>query len=294
MYTHRFSPHKFTLPQLFACMVLKTFLKTDYRGLVEWLSDCPDLCRQIELTKVPHFTTIQKAGKYLLALPNAHKLLEQTIRMTLQQTHVAHAAIDSTGLDTRYTSHYFVWRRNVKGLNSYQSMLYAKYPKLTVLCDCSNHLILAVKTTRGPSPDAAMLIPSMQAIPPGITIETLLADAGYDSERNHVYARKYRKVRSIIPARGGRRSNNLPRTKYRRLMKQQFNRSLYSKRSQVETVMSMIKRRWGCAVRAHGTLAQTRELWLMALTHNLAIFWLLLELFYRAGLIQERLAYACF
>ncbi|HEV3447133.1 MAG TPA: hypothetical protein VG099_21010 [Gemmataceae bacterium] len=32
-YAHRFSPHTYTQPQLFACLVLKVFLKTDYRGL---------------------------------------------------------------------------------------------------------------------------------------------------------------------------------------------------------------------------------------------------------------------
>jgi len=32
-YAHRFSPKKFTQPQLFACLVLKEFLKLDYRGL---------------------------------------------------------------------------------------------------------------------------------------------------------------------------------------------------------------------------------------------------------------------
>jgi hypothetical protein len=32
-YAHRTSPKKFTQPQLFACLVLKTFFKTDYRGI---------------------------------------------------------------------------------------------------------------------------------------------------------------------------------------------------------------------------------------------------------------------
>jgi len=32
-YAHRFSPHKFTQHQLFACLALKTFFKTDYRGV---------------------------------------------------------------------------------------------------------------------------------------------------------------------------------------------------------------------------------------------------------------------
>jgi len=179
--------------------------------------------------------------------------------------------------------YYFVKRRHVKGLSAYQSMLYGHYPKLTVICDCRNHLILSVKTTRGPCPDMATLIPVLQTLPARITLGTLLADAGYDSERNHVYARDYIKIRTIIPPRAGRRTNRLPRTKYRRQMKQRFNKKLYGQRAQVETVFSMIKRRWGTAVRARQFMAQQREMWLMVLTHNLAVFWLVKELFYRAG-----------
>ncbi len=65
-YAHRFSPKKFTQHQLFACLVLKEFLKTDYRGLVGVLADCTDLCTAIELEQVPHFTTFQKAADRLL------------------------------------------------------------------------------------------------------------------------------------------------------------------------------------------------------------------------------------
>jgi hypothetical protein len=282
MYSHKFSPQKFTLPKLFACLVLKTFLKTDYRGLAQWLTDCPDLCRVIDLTTVPHFSTIHKASHRILALPKAYKLLQETIRMTMKHSHVDHAAIDSTGLEVGYTSHYFVRRRHVKGLSAYQSMLYSHYPKLTVICDCRNHLILSIKTTRGPCPDMATLIPAVQTLAPRITLGTLLADAGYDSERNHIYARDYWKIRTIIPPLAGRTTKRLPPTKYRRQMKQRFNKKLYSQRAQVETVFSMIKRRWGSAVRARRFWAQQHEIWLMALTHNLAIFWLAKELFYRA------------
>ncbi len=65
-YSHRFSPKKFTQHQLFACLVLKEFLKTDYRGLVEFLADCDSLRAAIELEHVPHFTTVQKAADRLL------------------------------------------------------------------------------------------------------------------------------------------------------------------------------------------------------------------------------------
>ena len=42
-YAHKYSPKKYTQPQLFACLVLKTFLKTDYRGLAAHLADHSDL-----------------------------------------------------------------------------------------------------------------------------------------------------------------------------------------------------------------------------------------------------------
>ena len=65
-YAHRFSPRKFTQPQLFACLVLKEFLKLDYRGVQQLLLDTPELRAVIELTHVPHWTTLQKAADRLL------------------------------------------------------------------------------------------------------------------------------------------------------------------------------------------------------------------------------------
>ena len=45
-YAHRFSPKKFTQHQLFACLVLKEFLKTDYRGCGRRPGQLPrPLCR---------------------------------------------------------------------------------------------------------------------------------------------------------------------------------------------------------------------------------------------------------
>ena len=65
-YSHHFSPKKFTQHQLCAGLVLKEFLKTDYRGVCQMLADCPDLRDTIELTVVPHWTTLQKATDRLL------------------------------------------------------------------------------------------------------------------------------------------------------------------------------------------------------------------------------------
>jgi hypothetical protein len=65
-YSHRFSPRKFSQPQLFACLALKEFLKLDYRGVQQLLLDTADLRAVIDLGCVPHWTTLQKAADRLL------------------------------------------------------------------------------------------------------------------------------------------------------------------------------------------------------------------------------------
>ena len=79
-YSHRCSPKKFTQHQLFACLVLKNFLKTDYRGVVAQLQDCPTLQKVFGLARVPHYTTLQKAAHRLLKSALARKLLDATVR----------------------------------------------------------------------------------------------------------------------------------------------------------------------------------------------------------------------
>jgi hypothetical protein len=65
-YSHRFSPHKFTQPQLFAILVLRQFLKTDYRGMVQMLREWSDLRQALGLTGVPNYSTLCYAERRLL------------------------------------------------------------------------------------------------------------------------------------------------------------------------------------------------------------------------------------
>lgn len=60
------SRHDFTQPQLFAILVLRQFFQTDYRGIVQLLEDFTDLQKTLKLSKIPHFTTLQKAQQRLL------------------------------------------------------------------------------------------------------------------------------------------------------------------------------------------------------------------------------------
>jgi hypothetical protein len=277
-YAHRFSPKKFTQPQLFACLVLKQFFRTDYRGITAILADMPSLCEAIGLRKVPHFTTLQKACRRLLRAASAQKLLDATVARAYQRTRgkgrprVPRAAVDASGFEAHHISHYFV-RRRAKGRKDWQSTTYRRFPKLGVLVDCSTHLILAAVAGRGPGPDITHFEPIVCQAFPRARIETLLADAGYDAEWVHCVARDDLQIRTIIPPTIGRPTDKPPTGYYRRLMWQRLHLTSYGQRWQAETVLSMVKRRTGSAVGARTYWSQSRALLLKAVTHNILILY---------------------
>jgi len=282
-YPHRFSPKKFTQPQLFACLVLKEFFRLDYRKLEALLIDTPTLCNTIGLNRVPHFTTFQKAAKRLLICQYAKQLLAQTVTLGIDAKLVKkrprRIAVDGTGFESHHVSRYFVKRRErcqntgqTRRNPLYQTTTYTRFPKAGVLCDCDSHMIFAVAPGRGPGPDIKHLRRLLIDLPEPIRITTVLADAGYDGEWVHEYVRG-EGGRTIIPATIGRPTSKPPNGRWRRVMKQRFKqmKKTYGQRWQIETVNSMIKRLIGSAMRARRYWSQCREITLRAITLNVMI-----------------------
>ena len=65
-YSSPTSRKDFTAHQLFAVLALKTFFKTDYRGIAQLLTDFAELRDELGLTKVPHYSTLCYAAARLL------------------------------------------------------------------------------------------------------------------------------------------------------------------------------------------------------------------------------------
>jgi hypothetical protein len=65
-YSSKFSRKDFTQHQLFAILALKTFLKTDYRGVVQHLADFAELRSDLGLAELPDHSTLCYAAKRLL------------------------------------------------------------------------------------------------------------------------------------------------------------------------------------------------------------------------------------
>jgi transposase len=292
LYSHKFSPKKFTQPQLLACLVLKKFFKTDYRGIAEILADHCDLQMILNLEYIPHFTTLQKASVRLLEQAGFRKLLASTLRRVMRRRRVIpHAACDSSGMACGHASRYYVKRRakgQKKSDKPAQKTTYLRYAKLEAMFDVTSHMCIGALATRGPAPDTDRLIPLLNETLKHVRLRLLAADAGYDSEPNHLYARRRCGIRSLMPAKTGRKTNKPPTAYWRRRMRRLLStkarrrRCGYSQRSQAETAFSMIKRRQGESVAARTLANQRRELRLMVITHNVMICWLV-WVFYRAG-----------
>ena len=65
-YASRFSRHDFTLPQLFACLVVKEQQKRSYREAEALLRDADHWCHAVGMRKVPDHNTLCRAANFLL------------------------------------------------------------------------------------------------------------------------------------------------------------------------------------------------------------------------------------
>jgi len=274
-YLSRKSPHKFTQPQLVACLVVKAFLRLDYRGVQALLADWSDLRDVLALRRVPHFTTLWAAQRRILRKAGADGLmpavLERCRRRGLLPPTTRLAAIDSTGLETRHASRYYT-RRSWQ----HQGHLKTRFPKVSAICDTTTHLVLGAVIDRGPKVDHVEFKATVRDALSRQPFATLLGDAGYDSERAHRLCRERLRVRSIFALNpcGRRRLDGRPQritSPYRRRLARRFPRKTYGQRWQMETVFSMLKRHLGSALAARRPHSQRREILLRLLTHNLMI-----------------------
>jgi transposase len=183
------------------------------------------------------------------------------------------AAVDGTGLESRHTSRYFFKRAGRK----HTSRLWTK---LTVACDTATHFYAGATATTGPSNDSPQFTPVMAQASLVGTWDRVLADAAFDSEDHHRYAREDLTVRStVIPLNRRGQGRKWPKTRYRRQMVKRFRKKrrgsrhtrVYGQRWQAESAFSRHKRRLGTALGARSEEARERECQLRVLTHNLML-----------------------
>src|SRR5436190_22817167 len=79
-YTCKFSRKDFTLPQLFACLVVREHQKQTYRGIEALLRDAPHWCKAIGMKRVPDHNTVCRAFHVIIAEGTSAKMLDLLCR----------------------------------------------------------------------------------------------------------------------------------------------------------------------------------------------------------------------
>ncbi len=231
-FSNKFSKKTYTQPQLAACICLMKHERKPYRDVVDELEELKGL---FDFDKVPHYTTLQKFFKRI-PLRVWDAMLSFAFR--LFGIRRMDAAIDSTGYDERNASYHYLWRIG-------EELRRKVFTKHSIVVDPKTKAIAASSSNRRYESDNKTFTPLMKKAAEIVKIDKILADKGYDSERNHRFARERLHAESIIPA----RNEDVPvwktKGRWRKLMKTDFPLDEYHKRSIVETVDSVEKRKFG-------------------------------------------------
>ena len=296
-YTCKFSRHDYTLPQLFACLAVKELLKRSYRGAEAVLADADGWLRDVGLARAPDHNTLQRAAAFLLRACRIGRLLDRVAHwaavariLGLSQKPLA---VDSTTYESHHVSRHYERRchqtrkrmraeeKERRGRRSTRADTVRRLPKLAVGVATRCHLVLSAWAGTGQGADHPPFEPLVFAAwrrVPNRTF-TVVADAGYDSEANHELARRDMGLRSLIPPDIGRprKDGGPPAGRWRRRMKSQLGtkdgrkRSGYTRRWQVETVNSMMKRNLGSALAGRTAWSRRRDMLLKAVVHDLMV-----------------------
>lgn len=265
LYIHKRSNHVFTVWQHIVLLALRQYENKSYRRFVDWLEEATNLLDYLGFKRIPHYTTIQKFAtrisnsmlqKILISFVTAHYKQEQTI------------GIDATGFKSAFSQYY--GNRTATTINTVPNDIATRrvFIKNTISADTNRQLICRVKIRHSHAHDNTDFIPVLSAIQ-SLPISLVVADKGYDDEKNHRFVREYMLADCIIPA----RFESVPvwktRGKYRKQMKRGYSKRLYNERNKVETIFSVIKRMFGECIRSAKIKTKNREMAFRCIAYNM-------------------------
>jgi hypothetical protein len=257
MFLDRKSNHVFTMWQDLILLTIRQYEGKSYRMFVEWLVEAHYLRLYLQLSRIPHFTTLQKFTDRI-----NNSLLEKIISSFIVISGTKHifVGIDSTGFKITRASQYYAERTATR----------RKYAKLSIGADVLQQIICTIRIRRAPTRhDNIDFKPIITRTSNILPLSVVTADRGYDSEDNHQLVREELHAFSVIPA----RYEHVPiwRThgKYRKQMKRSYSKLLYNQRNKDETIVSVIMRLFGEHLMSRLTRTQNRELSFKCITYNM-------------------------
>ena len=247
-YSHSKSPKKFTQAQLTACLILRAYLKTTYRGVIDVLDASEKLQECLGLKSLPHYSTLKRFADRSDTTAIVDAMLADIIGTIASDGE--EVAIDSTGVEATSTSAYFQARSGRKQ---------RRYVKLSVAVLAGTMMPASVVVSWGPCNDKAVAKPLLEKTKAVLQPKTLWADAGYDAEWVHQFCRDDWNVQSWIPPAVHRADGKVNGKHRSKMTPRRLKKNGYGKRWIVESFMSGLKRTTGATLTARSEPALFTE-----------------------------------
>jgi transposase len=227
----------------------------------------------LDLSVIPHFTTLQKFISRIKSL-----YLRLTFRKTVDlfyssDENIPITAIDSSGFTSGYCSHYFSERTG---------KIRKQFLKTSISVDTEHQVITGFVASNSRVHDTRHAVKLLRQCHKIRKSDCYVMDKGYDSEAIHRQIREDLHANSVIPVRSW--NNKIISGMYRQEMARQFNDTIYPRRQLVETKFSILKRKFNGDLKARRFRIQIKEIAIKMSVCNIHRFLLclILEVFYRA------------
>jgi hypothetical protein len=266
-YRSKFSKHTFTQPQLMTILCLMRFEDWTFREAEVRLAEHSDLRAALGIERAPDHTMLYRFMRRV-----TDEMIDTVLVAVVQRLpnrrrgrkpKGATVAVDATGLAPGSISTFFVNRQRDHG----DGLEWRHWCKWTVVIDVLRHCVLAQAARPGPYNDCATLRPLVDAAQQVTPVGLVLADAEFDSERNHQHIRQVLGAKSIIPAKRGKATWKIKGV--RAQMRRRFPRKQYAQRAQFESVFSAVKRKLSAKAPGRSDETQQRQAMLLGLAFNI-------------------------
>ena len=223
-YSSQFSKHDSTQPALFTLLAVKIYTRSTYRQITDLLELSDTIQKYLHLKKIPHYTTLQK---FFQRLPTS--ILQELNKQILLNHEINGEiiALDGSGFTNDYADKYYaIIRRKER----------KSYVKNHISIDVDSRLILHYAAQRGPRFDTRFALAAIRNIKK-YKPKYILADRAYDTEPIRKCINEEAKAEDQIPLKTRAKTGH-----YRLKSKKQFNQEIYSRRNNVESIFSVIKK----------------------------------------------------
>jgi hypothetical protein len=264
LYRSKYSKHTFSQPQLLAILCLMRYEDWTFRETEVRLQEHIELRMTLGLKQTPDYTTFYRFMRRLSPVL-IQTALQEAALLTMKDgpTKRAVFAVDATGLAPGAISTFFINRKRDHG----EGLPWRYWLKWVVVVETKHQLLLAQIAKRGPYNDCALLRPLVDTAHQVMPASLVLADAEFDSERNHKHIREVHHMKSIIPAKRGKKTWQLKGI--RAQMKSDFPAKKYSQRNLIETVFSVVKRKLSTRAPGRSLATQAMQALILGLAYNL-------------------------